>query len=124
MRFRDIVATPALTPFQKAFLVVMMSLLFINPLIVFNLVSGVVLGFFDVIPWRQVGIFIPIITGGYLGAVSYALSFEGERKLIPKAMVSTLIVGVMVAFANTYAILKLLFGRDMHWHVTTKHKGA
>ncbi|MCD6414657.1 MAG: glycosyltransferase [Candidatus Diapherotrites archaeon] len=123
MRFKDILKTPALSPFQKTFLLFIAFMLFINPLILLQLTAGTVLGFFNISPLGQLSILIPIITGGYLVAVVYTMSGEGHNKLIVKSIVATFLVGILVAFANTLAISKILLKKDMHWHVTTKHKG-
>ncbi len=121
-RADDILKSKYLTPLQKAFLSFIVSLNFNYMLILFQLLAGLTLGILNILPFGQMWWIIPILGGGYFAGISYALTNEGHSRLAPKGILSTLLMGVVISAANTYAILRFFSGRELPWYVTKKHR--
>lgn len=62
-----------------------------------------------------------LLTSGFLLASVLALIVGGELKAIPKMVVSSLTVGLIVTYYVNVGIVKALLGRNMRWFMLTKN---
>ncbi len=120
-RVRDVAKSEHLSPFQKAFLTFIVSLCFNYMLTFSQLLGGIALGILQVLPFGQLWWLVPILSGGYFAGLIYALSKEGHRRLVPKGILATLLIGTVISAANTFAILRFIAGKELPWYVTKKH---
>ena len=120
-RAKDLKSTDKLSKFQKMFLAFIVSLNFNYALILFQLLVGVSLGILDILPFGQMWWLVPVLGGGYFAGITYALTNEGYKRLTPKGILATLLVGTVISAANTYAILRFISGKQLPWYVTKKH---
>ncbi len=121
-RAKEVFSSKHLSLFQKVFITFIVSLNFNYMLILFQLLAGLALGILNILPFGQMWWLIPVLGGGYFAGISYALSNEGNPKLAPKGIIATLLIGVIVSTANTYAIARFFAGKELPWYVTKKHK--
>lgn len=120
-QFHKIFRSKNLSLFQKVFLTFIVSLNFNYVLILLQLLVGLTLGIFNILPFGQLWWLVPILGGGYFAGITYALVNEGYQKIAVKGILSTLLVGVVISSANTYAILRFFAGKELPWYVTKKH---
>ncbi len=123
-RAKEVLNSKHLSPIQKAFLIFVVSLNFNYMLILFQLMLGLTLGILEILPFGQMWWVVPILGGGYFAGISYALANEGHPKLAPKGVLATLLLGVIISAANTYAILRFVAGKELPWYVTKKHSSV